>query len=89
MEVRYKRSFLKQLAKLPAQVRSGIEAFAFDELPTSQSLISLGKVEKMRGYLGYYKVRFGSYRVGLATDEGGVVTVMVVLHRREIYRYFP
>jgi mRNA interferase RelE/StbE len=88
MEVRYSKKFLKQLASVPSDTRVKIEELVFNELTSASSISSLGKVEKMQGYHGFYKVRFGNYRVGLAI-ESEVVTVKTVMHRREIYKFFP
>ncbi|MBL1262425.1 type II toxin-antitoxin system RelE family toxin [Candidatus Methylomicrobium oryzae] len=88
MEVRYNKKFLKQLASVPSETRVKIEGFVFDELISASSIFSLGKIEKMQGYHGFYKVRFGNYRVGLAI-ENEVVIVKTVMHRRDIYKFFP
>jgi mRNA-degrading endonuclease RelE of RelBE toxin-antitoxin system len=53
------------------------------------ALETTGAVERMQGYKGFCKVRFGAYRVGLRADRTGSVEVMVVAHSREIYRLFP
>jgi mRNA-degrading endonuclease RelE of RelBE toxin-antitoxin system len=42
----------------------------------------------MRGYTNRYRIRIGDYRVGIEVNED-VIEVMRVLHRRELYRYFP
>jgi len=42
----------------------------------------------MTGYPHYYKIRFGDYRIGIHYDKG-VMTLQRILHRKEIYRYFP
>jgi mRNA interferase RelE/StbE len=42
----------------------------------------------MKGYDGFYKVRFGNYRLGLVI-ENEIVAVKTVMHRREIYKFFP
>ena len=88
MRVVYKKRFLRDLAKLPAEVRKSIERFVFEEVPKLKALGESGKIEQMKGYKGYYKARFGSYRVGLKM-EAEQVRVERVLHRKEIYRYFP
>jgi mRNA interferase RelE/StbE len=88
MEVSYSKKFLKQLAGVPGEIRVKIENFAFNELVSVSSVSSLGKVEKMQGYDGFYKVRFGNYRVGLVI-ENERITVKTVMHRREIYKFFP
>lgn len=89
MRVSYKKRFLKQLAKLPTRERQSIESFVFEALPQSPSIESVGKFEKMQGYEGYYKARFGSYRVGVKSLSSGEIEVLVVLHRRDVYRQFP
>jgi mRNA interferase RelE/StbE len=88
MQTKFKKSFLKQLAVLPKDVRQRIETFVFEELPKIQTISEIGKIEKMQGYEGYYKIRFGSYRVGLEVDNQEII-VQIVMHRREIYRFFP
>ena len=42
----------------------------------------------MKGYRLYYKVRFGSYRIGLKIEKDTVILERA-LHRKDIYRYFP
>lgn len=88
MKVAYRKQFLKQLSKLPLEVKSRVEIFAFEELPALSSLADSGKIEKMTGYTGYYKARFGSYRVGMQLIEDRLV-LRTVQHRRDIYRQFP
>ncbi len=88
MQVNYNKKFLKQLASLPSETRTQVEQFVFDDLASAASLSSLGKVEKMQGYDGFYKVRFGNYRLGLMVDNNAVL-VKTVMHRKEIYKFFP
>jgi len=86
--VEYRKRFLRELAKLPSGQRKEIEHFAFDVLPALRSLEDNGKIERMKGYPGVYKIRFGDYRLGLRL-EGNVVVMERPLHRKDIYRYFP
>lgn len=88
MKVTYRKKFLKQLSKLPQDIKLRIEAFAFEELPLHTSIGESGKIEKMTGYTGYYKVRFGSYRVGMQLIKDKLV-LRTVEHRRDIYKKFP
>ena len=88
MKVKYSKGFLKQLAKIPSETRIKIEKFAFEELPNSTSLADTGKIEKMQGYKGYYKARFGAYRVGFKM-ENEIMILQAVMNRKEIYRFFP
>ncbi len=88
MKVEYTKKFLKQIAAVPSDVRSKIESFVFEELVSTSSIYEMGKVEKMKGYDGFYKVRFANYRLGLVI-ENEMITVKTVMHRREIYKFFP
>ena len=88
MKIRYRKSFLKELSKIPSGTRSKIENFIFNELPNANSLFEIGTIEQMKGYPLYYKVRFGSYRIGLKMEDDTVI-LEKTLHRKDIYRYFP
>jgi len=88
MEVRYSKKFLKQLAGIPRETRVRIEDFVFNELSTKATIEEAGKIEKMQGYTNCYKARFGDYRIGFLL-ENDVITVKTVMHRREIYKFFP
>jgi mRNA interferase RelE/StbE len=87
--IRYKRTFLKELAKLPDDIRARVESIAFGEKIKRAPFLGR-KVQKLVGYSSYYKIRFGEYRVGLQIDqETGIVEFQRVLHRKDIYRNFP
>ncbi len=88
MKIDYRKRFLKELSKIPTEIRSSIENFVFKELPKANSIFELGSVEKIKGYPSYYKIRFGSYRIGLRIKNNKVILERA-LHRKDIYRYFP
>ena len=88
MIIEYRKKFLKELSKVPSEKRSRIEQFVFNELPEANSLSDLRRIEQMKGYPSCYKVRFGSYRIGLRAESDRVIMERV-LHRKDIYRYFP
>lgn len=88
MKVQYRKKFLTDLARIPASERKAIEKFAFEDLPALNSVAESGKVERLKGSKNCYKVRFGSYRVGLKLEED-TTSFERVLHRRDIYRFFP
>lgn len=88
-QVRYTKTFYKELAKIPARVRQQIEGFAFGDA-IKENLFDAGKLEKLKGYDDFYKIRFGSYRLGLRVDqENKLIEFRRVRHRQDIYRKFP
>lgn len=86
MKVLYQKKFLKQL--VPSDTRAKIEKFAFEDLPNANSIAEMGKIEKMKGYSGFYKARFGSYRVGIKLEQDTLI-LKVVMDGKEIYKLFP
>lgn len=87
--VQYARTFLKDTARLPQNIRKRVEAIAFgDEI--EQDPFLAGQAQKLSGYHSFYKIRVGDYRIGLQIDiQERTVQFQCVLHRREIYRRFP
>ena len=45
-------------------------------------------LKKLRGERNYFRIRIGDYRLGLKI-EGQLVTLVRIINRKEIYRYFP
>ena len=88
LTVLYHKKFLKDLANIPSRQRKEIEHFVFKILPKSNSIAELNKFEKLTGYKNYFKARFGNYRLGIYSEDN-LVELKRLLHRKEIYRYFP
>ncbi len=88
MKVEYRKKFLKELSQLPLNPRLDVEDFVFEILPEASTLTTIGKVEKMKGYKNFFKVRFGNYRLGLQLVDD-IVIVEIIAHRKEIYKLFP
>jgi mRNA interferase RelE/StbE len=88
-QVRYAKTFYKELAKVPTKTRQQIESFAFGD-GIKVNPFNTGKLEKLVGYDEFYKARFGIYRIGLRIDTTEqIVEFRRVRHRRDMYRKFP
>ncbi|MCH7497654.1 MAG: type II toxin-antitoxin system RelE/ParE family toxin [Candidatus Marinimicrobia bacterium] len=88
MKVRFKRTFLKDMERLPPDVRRKVTHLVFDEIPRLDHIRNLKSLRKISGEKDYYRIRHGSYRIGLMR-RGDDLVFMRILHRRDIYRYFP
>lgn len=88
MEATIKRSFIKDMRNLPKEIKEPIEKFVFEQSVKANTIHDLGKLTKILGYSGYYRKRFGDYRIGFKIESRKIVFYRA-LHRREIYRYFP
>ena len=85
----YKKSFLKDLAKLPKHYRAQIERLVFEEIPVLDNVFATLDVKKMKGYQSYYRIRVGNYRIGCKMEEGKQIIFYHVKSRADIYRLFP
>jgi len=78
------------LADLPPKVRSRVEEFVLLSLPAIENPFALRNLAKLKGYQGFYKVQFGTYRLGLQLDgQRKIIHLLRVMHGRDIYRHFP
>jgi mRNA interferase RelE/StbE len=88
MNVEFRKSFEKDLSKIrDVELLQRIKG-VIEEVESLDSLTDLSNVKKLKAEGDYYRVRVGDYRIGLSLNED-VVTFVRVLHRKEIYRYFP
>lgn len=87
--VEYTKTFLKELAKLPKAIQKRGEKIAFQEL-ISENPFGLGYIEQMAAYSDKYKIRIGSYRMGITIiKQEKLIICQRIAHRKDIYRIFP
>jgi mRNA interferase RelE/StbE len=88
LRVRFKASFASDLRALKDKSLLERVKALIAKVESAESLPEIPDLKKLRGGGEYFRVRLGDYRVGLAVEEDAIVFVRV-LHRREVYRYFP
>ena len=88
MIVTFKKSFEKDLVKLrDADLLHKIQA-VIEAAEAAFGLVDIKNLKKLKADGNYYRIRVGNYRLGLILDEAEISFVRV-LHRKEMYRYFP
>jgi len=88
-KVEYTKRFLKELSELPKEIQSQAEDIVFKDLLATNPF-SLGYLERMTGYPNKYKIRIGSYRIGITINkQNRLIICQRIAHRKEIYRIFP
>lgn len=88
MKVLIGKKFNKELSEIPIDKRNKIKAFVYQELPGFNSIKEISNLKKLSGYRNYYQIRFGDYRLGLFCEKERI-KVIAIMHRKEIYKYFP
>jgi mRNA interferase RelE/StbE len=84
----FRSSFLRDVKTLRDKQLSARVMQTIQQVEQADSLASLSNVKQLRGEKGHYRIRIGEYRLGL-TIQDDTATFVRLLHRREIYRYFP
>ncbi|WP_017295216.1 type II toxin-antitoxin system RelE family toxin [Geminocystis herdmanii] len=89
MKTEYLPSFIKDLKKLKSNpIYNKIKTLAMIEIPNSENLTTIDNVKKIKGDDNAYRIRVGDYRIGFFLEEDKIIFSRV-LHRKEIYRFFP
>jgi mRNA interferase RelE/StbE len=89
MNTEYLPTFIKDLKALRGNpTYQAIYRLAFEEIPNVENLSEIPNLIKLKGYGNAYRIRIGDYRVGFFIYKE-TIQFSRVLHRREIYRYFP
>ena len=88
MTLEFRASFTKDLRSIRDRsiLRRVRETIA--EVEAAGNVLEIKNLKKLRTEGRYYRIRLGHYRLGL-TIEDNAVSFIRLLHRREVYRYFP
>ena len=88
MNIEFKKSFAKDLLTIfDNNLLIKIEE-VIEEIKQAEKLSEVSNVKKLKGEINHYRIRVGNHRIGIKFD-GSIVLFIRVLHRKEIYRYFP
>lgn len=91
MEVIIKKSYLKDLRKVPKQIFLASDS-VIDRLKASDTLKNSGldyiKMEGQKKGENYYRIRVGDWRIGIEYINPKTI-VICILRRGDIYKHFP
>ncbi len=88
MKIEFLEKFGKDLDNIrDAKIQERIAA-TIEEIEDANSLSDIRNLKKMKGYAISYRIRIGSYRLGLYFENDTIELARIVL-RKDIYKYFP
>lgn len=88
MHLEFLAKFSKDLDKLQQKsVKSNIEK-VIKQFELADSVDEISNIKKLTGFKNAYRVRIGDYRIGVFIENNKVEFARVV-HRKDIYKYFP
>lgn len=89
MRATFRKTFVKDLERyakdkdLLAKVKEIIL-----QVEAVDSVAAISNLKKLKAEGAYFRIRSGHFRLGLII-ENDTVTFVRLLHRKEVYRYFP
>ena len=92
IKIEYSKKFLKDLKKLKKKNRKfyeEIKKFCFITLPAIKDVDSISKIKKLKNHNIYFRIRINKFRIGLKKINDNKIQLLRVLHRKDIYTYFP
>ena len=88
MQVEFRKTFKQDLKSLKdGKVLKRIQKVV-EEVELANALSEIRNIKLLQGHEDFYRIRVGDYRIGLFVEEKTVAFVRI-LHRKEVYRYFP
>ena len=88
MQVEFRKTFKQDLKNLKdGKVLKRIQKVV-EEVELAKALSEIRNIKLLQGHEDFYRIRVGDYRIGLFVEEKTVAFVRI-LHRKEVYRYFP
>ncbi|WP_342083098.1 type II toxin-antitoxin system RelE family toxin [Dyadobacter sp. OTU695] len=87
MKYEYTNAFIKDVKKSSPEIQSQVRDLV-EEIRKVDRLVELPNVKKMKGFSNAFRIRLGEYRVDIFLENGTMILARM-LHRKEVYRYFP
>lgn len=88
MEIKYEKSFEKDLLKLKDKRIHEQIKHTINEIKNCTKLSEISNLKKLTGYKKIYRIRISDYRIGIELDHSKLIFTRV-LHRKDICKFFP
>ena len=88
MKVRFSRKFDKSIDALKNKKLKDEISVVVKSVINAETLQDIPNLKKLKGHKIAYRIRTGSYRIGVFIEED-TVEFAAFAHRKDIYTYFP
>ena len=88
MIVRIEKSFEKDLKKIRDKSLERKVALCIEDIADAINISAIKNIKDLKGSDIHFRIRIGDYRIGVIADKKEVHFIRI-LHRKEIYRFFP
>jgi mRNA interferase RelE/StbE len=87
VKVEIRKRFQKDCNLLTSDLLAQI-AEVVEQIEHATAPHEISACKKLKGFKTAYRIRMGDYRIGFFF-ENGIAELVRIMHRSEIYRYFP
>jgi len=88
MQILFEESFEKDLKKIKDKKLKTKLKQIIEEVKKSKDITDIRNLKKLKAHKSYFRIRLGNYRIGIEILEDKVIFTRI-LHRKDIYKYFP
>ncbi|MCH7826536.1 MAG: type II toxin-antitoxin system RelE/ParE family toxin [Bacteroidetes bacterium] len=88
MIVKIDKSLEKDISKITDQIILKKLHPIIIAIQKSSKLSEIKNLKKLRGSKNIYRIRIGNFRLGIVY-QNKTIEIIRLLHRKDIYRYFP
>ncbi len=81
-------NFNKDISKLRDKKLIVSVKSVLQNIESAKTFAHIPNLKKMEGTINYFRIRIGDYRMGIFAERN-TIYVARLLHRKDIYRYFP
>lgn len=89
MNLLFDESFEKSVKKLKDKKVKIRIVDLIETFQEAENITEIPNIKKMQGFQNFYRVRLGDYRIGFELLEDNTIYLILVAHRKDIYKYFP
>jgi len=88
MIVKIDKSLVKDIRKINSESINNKLAKVIVEIQKADKMADISNLKKIQGTKDYYRIRMGNHRLGMIIKKGEVELIRI-LHRKDVYKYFP
>ena len=88
MKVSVDKSFVKDSDKIRDKKLLQKLTESIEQVMACKSAADIQNLKKLQGFKNHYRIRIGDYRAGVVIKNEEVVFERL-LHRKDIYKYYP
>ncbi|RLA08759.1 MAG: hypothetical protein DRQ51_01015 [Gammaproteobacteria bacterium] len=88
MQIRYEKKLLKDIKKLNNDKLKQKLKTIFELFETQNTMETIQNIKKLKSHENYYRLKISDYRLGFHY-QNNIITIIRILHRKDIYKKFP